>query len=230
MTGKKVGPLQSPDHPIQAAAFSPDGKLLLTGDAVGRPAGAARLWEVTGLKPVSEPLKHRGQVGAVAFSRDGRWLLTGEQMGDNAARLWDAGRRQVVGPPLTHRDLIHAVAFSPDGETVLTASSDGTARLWERATGRALGPELPHGREVKAGAFSPDGGQVLTGSWDGTARLWAVPRPVLGDPERVRLWVEVQTGLELDEQGNVQALDETKWRERRRRLEERDGAARVEAR
>jgi hypothetical protein len=43
---------------------------------------------------------------------------------------------------------------------------------------------------------------------------------VAGDPEEVRLWVEIQTGLHFDEQGTVKKLDEEEWQERRRRLKE----------
>jgi eukaryotic-like serine/threonine-protein kinase len=120
---------------------------------------------------------------------------------------------------LQHQGQVVAVAFSPDGKTVVTGSYDQTARLWEVGTGQPLGPPLPHQDAVRAVAFSPDGKTVVTGSADKTARLWEAPPPVAGEPERIVLWIQVLTGLDLDEYGQIQVLDVQTWEERRRQLE-----------
>jgi hypothetical protein len=44
-----------------------------------------------------------------------------------------------------------------------------------------------------------------------------------GSPERLRVWVEVITGAELDPCGEVAALDPKTWHERRQRLQELGG-------
>ena len=41
--------------------------------------------------------------------------------------------------------------------------------------------------------------------------------------EQVRRWVEVLTGLDLDADGTLQALDAETWRERRQALQARGG-------
>ncbi len=72
-------------------------------------------------------------------------------------------------------------------------------------------------------AFSPDGRFLLAGGGNRSARLWDAPAPLPDDLPRLAAWVEVATGLELDERGSVRALDGDVWQGRRRRLESLGG-------
>jgi WD40 repeat protein len=166
-------------------------------------------------------LLHQGVVSAVAFSPDGKILLTGSL--DSTARLWDAATGRPAGPPLTHRSTVRAAAFSPNGKTVITASEDNTARLWDATTGQPVGPPLMHEGSVWAVAFSPDGRTVITGSNDTTARLWDIATALPDELERVATWVEVVTGLELDEVGSASVLDSAAWHQRREKLKPMGG-------
>jgi eukaryotic-like serine/threonine-protein kinase len=110
-----------------------------------------------------------------------------------------------------------------NGKSVLTGSRDNTARLWEAATSKPLGPPFQHQALVGAVAISPDGKNLLTGSGN-NSRLWHMPRPIEGDPERILLWAQVITGLELDEFDGTRGLNATAWERRRLRLQELGGA------
>jgi WD40 repeat protein/serine/threonine protein kinase len=151
---------------VEALAFSPDGKAVLTGSW----DHTARLWETGTGQSLGKSMPHEGFVLAIAFSPDGKTVLTGST--DKTARLWEAATGKAQGPPLPHQGWVEAVAFNPDGKTVLTGSHDKTAQLWEASTGKALGPPLPHEGKVLAVAFSPDGQTLLTGS-SNAAWLWA---------------------------------------------------------
>ena len=183
-----------------ASAFSPDGETVVTGSGT-----TAQLWDrATGrlLRAWQNPQS----LARACFSPDGKTLLlTGRE---GAAQFWEVATGQPQGAPLVHqpapvadapgssRESLLGAAFSPDSRTVLTRSADRTAQLWDTATGKPLGPPLPHPAAVSALALHPDGRRMATGSVDGTIRLWAVPAPVTGEVERLRLWIEVLTGME----------------------------------
>ncbi len=80
-------------EPVDAVAFSPDGKTIATGSD----DGTARLWDAASGQPIGLPIQHASTVHAVAFSPDGKTILTGCE--DKTARLWDAATRQPIGSP-----------------------------------------------------------------------------------------------------------------------------------
>jgi len=175
-----------------------------------------RLWDVATGMPRGEPFTHGDNVNAVSFSPDGGTLATASS--DCTARLWDVMNDHPRGKPLKHKGGVRTVSFSPDGRTLATVSFDHAVWLWDAATGQARGEPLKHDDIVKAVLFSPDGGTLTTASSDGTAQLWEVPLPVVNDPERVWLSVEVRIGRTI-ENGLVRKLTQAEWLERKKQLD-----------
>jgi WD40 repeat protein len=247
-------PLDRPG-PVNALAFSPDGKVLLAGYGNWAIGNMHCLWDVASRKVVGPAVKHRFSVWVALFSPDGKTFDTGDQR-------WDTATGKPVSGPLNARDAFLEVR-SPDGKMLLTAGRDGTARLWDAATGKPLGEPMRHEHGISAMAFSRDGRTIATGNHDGMVQVWDVVtgKPLGGslrcaswplfveftpdggllcgdetgvfrwrvpslpetDLERLRAWVEVATGLELDPGGAVIELDAKTWMERRERLRKLGG-------
>jgi WD40 repeat protein/tRNA A-37 threonylcarbamoyl transferase component Bud32 len=200
-------------RPVRAVAFSPDGRRVATGSG-----STVRFWDAGTARLVGPALQPEGDVLGIAFTPDGQNVVIGSK--DQTAQLWDVSKGAPVRPPLWHQGPVIAVAVSPDGSTIATGSADQTARLWQAGTARLVGPPLQHSAAVPAVAVSPDGKTVLSGSRDRTARLWAIPQPMEGKAASITLWVAVQTGMELDDNGVVHVLGAEDWEARRKRLQE----------
>src|SRR5262245_2630991 len=94
----------------------------------------------------------------------------------------------------------------------------GTLRLTNGFEDDAVGPNKPLQLRIR----------VECRAWRGGWR-WRVPQPAAGDVERVVLWAQVLTGMELasDETAQVVPIDD--WRKRQVRLKELGGSPAPEA-
>jgi WD40 repeat protein/tetratricopeptide (TPR) repeat protein len=172
-TNQPVGGTLPHKDKVTAAAFSADGKRLLTichvpnGDQL---EGHVRIWETTTGALLGQPLDHPSSVLEASFSRDGRRVLTACR--DDKARLWDVEKNILIGQPMDHKQGLSQALFLPDGKHLLTVDADGGLRLWDAATAEAVGPTWGHRKPIHHLAFSPDGKQLVTASEDGTASVW----------------------------------------------------------
>jgi WD40 repeat protein/tRNA A-37 threonylcarbamoyl transferase component Bud32 len=161
-TGRPAGPILEHKNTVSSAAFSPDGRMLLTGST----DNTARLWAVPGGKPLARPLDLHRAVKLVAFAPQGRTLAT--QDGD-LVRLWALPEDAVPMRRVLLDSKNSLTALSADGALMIAS---GMSFLPERAlrstgayrvaTGRPAGPPLRPGGLIVDAAFSPDGQSVAT--------------------------------------------------------------------
>ncbi len=177
-TGKLLARLVGHENVVQALAFSPDGRRLVSGSQ----DKTAIVWDLApgpGQPPrLARRLKgHADHIYAVAFATGGRRVVTGSF--DHTLRLWDAdpaagaaGTEGVAVAVLEgHGDKVQSVAVSPKDGAIASGDRSGEIRLWTFA-GEAgefgAGPKLAsrvlanQGTVVGALAFSPDGSKLLS--------------------------------------------------------------------
>ena len=166
-TGRRVQELPHPGL-VYTAAFSPDGRTLLTTTASNLER-TARVWNLGTGKVSVGPL---ARVTGAAVSPDGRRIATVE---DRAVRIRDAATGRPVSREMDHDGLVNGVAFSPDGSRLVTVG-EGFGRVWDAATGEAVTRPLAGqgAHQMHVGAFSPDGRRVLVAGEGATSEVWEV--------------------------------------------------------
>jgi WD40 repeat protein len=119
---------------IRAVAFSPDGRMVLTGCA----DGGARLWDAATGKLLGPPVRHQSPVRFVSFSPDGRTILTGST--DKLIRL------SQVSSPMTGG--IERIKLWTTAHTGMELDEHGAVRLlnseeWDQVRQRLQGTSVP---------------------------------------------------------------------------------------
>ena len=151
---------------VTSVAFSPDGKILASGDQTG----VIWLWDIdTGEhKHIRTPHK---RVDTMIFSPDGQTIMSRR---NNDFQLWKVATGEFKAR-LEDTTLNNNINFNPDG-TLLYGTSPGTSqgelRLWAPDTGKLkikLGTASYYPRPV----FSPNGETIASANWsDRTVQLW----------------------------------------------------------
>ncbi|MFO0872218.1 MAG: hypothetical protein U0935_25100, partial [Pirellulales bacterium] len=151
---------------IRAAAFSPDGRWIVTGGE----DRLVRFWSRAAGRQIAVRSSHSEPVGTVEFSPDGLRAMTGSD--DGRALLWDTRVLDELSERSQEGATENTAHNSDRSPEILTLSRYGdTAR---DSQGQAI--ERTHEGQVTAVAFSPRGDQVLTAGAEGAAFLWPAIR------------------------------------------------------
>ena len=178
---------------VNSVAFSPDGKMLASGDG----AGAIWLWDIATGKHKRILTPHKS-VNEVTFSLDGQTIMSRR---NSDFRLWDI-TTGALKARLKDTTGIYNIGFNPDG-TILYGTNAGTSRgelrLWDPDTGKIkmrLGTASSHPPPI----YSPDGKTIASARWsDYTVHLWDphtgnLKNSLIGDPKYIKM-VMISNGI-----------------------------------
>jgi WD40 repeat protein len=135
-TGQRVATLAHGRTVVWSAAFSHDGKTLVTATI----HGDLRWWDLESGAERFPPKRHKRSVYSVSVSPDGKHLAAGGLPGDAGLAIWDMATGKKVRALEGHEGGVVCVRFSPDGAMLATAAGgDYTVCLWDVASRRQLG-------------------------------------------------------------------------------------------
>ncbi len=182
-TGEELGLMGGHPEGVRHAAFSSDGKRVLTiadnryrvrfGVKAGKDR-SVRIWDSTTGKELFMLQGTWREIGSGAWNHDGSRVCTTHE---DAVRIWDAHTGKEL-LQLGQQKRIGAALFSPDGQRVLIWDdprisrignwnaaphrSVDQAELWDAVTGKHLATLHGHQTPINSAAFSPDGLRIVT--------------------------------------------------------------------
>lgn len=169
-TGEALRTLKGNNISVTLLMFSPDGKLLISGDVYGQ----LSLWDVTTgqlLKAISAYDLLSGKT--LIFSKDGQILACQARTG--GIELWDVSARTLrvrLEGSIENKFLV--LSFSPDGQRITGGNEKGEIRIWDTTTGEEL---LSFATRHISGnntlIYSPDSKTIVSDAID-TIYFWDV--------------------------------------------------------
>lgn len=154
---------------VEALAFSPDGKTLVTGSYQ-----EIKFWDADKGELKSTISGFVDRVVTIAYSPDGKWIATGggAPTEDGEVKLLDPAGKVILDMKPTHSDTVFGVCFSPDNTKLATCGADKFVKVWEMPSGKLLKSFEGHTHHVLDVGWKPDGKFLASGGADNNVKVW----------------------------------------------------------
>lgn len=169
--------LKKHKNEVSALAFSPDGKMLLSGSD----DGTIRAWDTTTGRQQFACSRHSGEISGIATSQEGTILTSVHSWRNAQIQYWDIDNRNLLSVSFLKRTI--PAAISPDATTLAMMDLKGKnkLRLWDvskkRIRANLQGHEYPSYALNFVFAFSSDRKKLASASAKryNIIHLWDIP-------------------------------------------------------
>lgn len=155
---------------IESLAYSPDGKLLISGSF-----GEVIIWDVAAGSVKQKLTGFADRVVALAVSKDGKFLATGggAPTEDGEIKVFELETgKLVVDIKNGHSDTVFGVCFSPDGTKLATCGADKFVKTFELPDGKFIKSFEGHTHHVMDVGWKGDGKLLASGGADNVIKVW----------------------------------------------------------
>ena len=149
------------------AAYSPDGKWVVTTDG----SGFVFVHDAeTGDVVYDFWVADDEWIQAVSFNpQNSQQFVTADDLG--WLQLWQLGESEPIWSVEAHDGSVYSAEYSADGAIIVTAGADGGVYLWDAETGEYLSELIIESYAYDA-RFSPDGSRIVTADEANMAQVW----------------------------------------------------------
>jgi WD40 repeat protein len=165
-TLQQVYTFPNPEADLNTLAFSPDGSLLASGEAI---------WDIKSREPVQTLEESLVEPGHVGFSPDGSKVVV---YTSRTIKVWDVVSGKPVQSIAIPAEVLYMfnVAFSPDGNWLAAGSSSpGTVYFWSAETGELVSTLVQENQsDLHAVEFSSNGSFLASGGAGHSIDLWHI--------------------------------------------------------
>lgn len=152
---------------IDALAFSPDGKVLVSGGSFNDPT--LIFWAVESGKEIEQTRAQRTAVLTLAFNPNGTHLVSSGS--DGGINIWDWETGEFQASFLENASNILSLAFTPDSRVLISGGLDGI-KVWDIVPQRPIYTLASYGFPTHALAVNPNGYILASGDSKGRVIFW----------------------------------------------------------
>jgi len=167
-TWQCINTLTSHLSSINALAFAPDGKTLISASA----DKTIKLWNLENATLRCTLSGHLSLIETIALSLDGCILASGSW--DHTIKIWHLPTEKLITTLTEHSGWIKSVVISQDGKTLVSGSADQSIKVWDLESASVKATLKGHTDAVQALALSLNGQILASGGADQKINIWDV--------------------------------------------------------
>jgi WD40 repeat protein len=152
-----------------AAAYSPNGRYIVSGDANGN----CILWDVIENKLVRNIKCHKGEIYGINWDKESSKFISSAS--DGTTIIYNIYNKTLIGPFQSNGGWSNFADFNPKNcDEFAVGCSNGSIKIWSITKNKIKFNILGHSALVHQVSYSPDGKSIASAGYDSKVKIWNV--------------------------------------------------------